>query len=206
MATASRSVQLGIGDHSVDLGSHVAYFWETSDEFDAAIAFLARGLRGGDHLVVFGHEDANARVCEGLGAAGLDCEALQEESRLSVIGPDQTGDEMLHRIGETFQAALDAGAPMVRLLGNIGWGRTGWPDDRDLLRFEARVTEAAASFPCVVVCMYDVASLRGSVVFHGAFCTHPLTIYRGNLVRENPMCVGVDEFLERLEDRPDAAN
>lgn len=60
------------------------------------------------------------------------------------------------------------------------------------------MTRAAAAFPCVVICMYDIKSVGGSVVFKGAFCTHPLTIY-DNLIRENPMCMEVEEFLARMD-------
>lgn len=199
MGRERKTIPLGIGGLSVEIGAHVAYFWETREDFERAVDFLEHGIRRGEHAVVFGHQDANARICDVLEARGHSCGDLQQDNRLSVLGPDQTGERILNRIGETFQAALDAGAPMIRLLGNIGWGKLDWPDEADLLRFEARVTQAAASFPCVIVCMYDLSSLSGSVVFHGAFCTHPLTIYRGNLVRENPMCVSVEEFLERME-------
>jgi hypothetical protein len=47
--------------------------------------------------------------------------------------------------------------------------------------------------------MYDVASLSGSVMVHGAYETHPLT-FHGNVLRENPFYVGVNEYLERLRE------
>lgn len=198
MTDTGRKIDIGIRDLRADVGSHVAYFWEEPEQFREAVQFLHRGARAGDHLVIFGHDDANTRVVEVLESMGHDCGALKRRGQLSVLGPDLSGDHMLGRIGDTFQDALDRGASMIRLLGNIGWGRPDWPDESDILRFEARVTAAAASFPCVVICMYDVESLTGSMVFHGAFCTHPLTIYR-NLIRENPMCVEVEEFLARLD-------
>lgn len=198
MAKRARDVDIGIRELRAAEGSHIAYFWEKPEQFREAVQFLRGGVYPGDHLVVFGHDDANDRVLEVLTEMGHDPAALEAEGRLSVLGPGTSGEETLGRIGETFQAALDAGASMIRLLGNIGWGRPDWPDERDILRFEARVTEAAASFPCVVVCMYDVQSLTGSVVFNGAFCTHPLTIY-DNLIRENPMCMEVEDFLARMD-------
>lgn len=191
-------VEIGIRDLRAHVGSHIAYFWERPDQFREAVQFIRRGVRGGDHLVVFGHEEANDRVLEVLESMGHDPAELEERGQLSVLGPGSSGEHTLEQIGTTFQAALDAGAPLIRLLGNIGWGRPEWPDEREILRFEAQVTDAAASFPCVVVCMYDVESLTGSVVFKGAFCTHPLTIY-DNLIRENPMCVEVEDFLARMD-------
>ena len=200
MRNERRSVRLGFRDLTASEGDHIAYFWEFPDEFSEAVSFLVEGLRQGDHLVVFGHEDANAAVCDVLDRRGSDCEALQSEDRLSVLGAETSGDLMLSRIGETFEKAIQDGAAMIRLLGNIGWGKPGWPDEEDILRFEAKVTGAAAAFPCVVICMYDANALSGSIVLNGAFGTHPLTIH-GNLIRENPVCVPVEEYIERLATR-----
>lgn len=195
-------VEIGIRDLRAPMGSHIAYFWEKPEQFTEAVQFVRRGVREGDHLVVFGHDEANDRVLDVLVSMGHDPAELEGRGQLSVLGPGPSGEHTLEQIGETFQAALDAGASMIRLLGNIGWGRPDWPDEREILRFEAQVTEAAANFPCLVVCMYDVASLTGSVIFKGAFCTHPLTIY-DNLIRENPMCVEVEDFLARMDDADD---
>lgn len=91
---------------------------------------------------------------------------------------------------------MDRGASLIRLLGNIGWGRAGWPHERDLLAFEARVTGAARECPCIVVCLYDVRALPRRIILHGAFETHPVTVC-GNIVRENRHYVELDELLER---------
>ena len=200
MPISERTIDLGIKDLRGTPGDHVAYFWETNAEFEDATGFLAFGIANRDHVVIFGHDDANARVLDVLERRGVDHYRLRSEGLLSVLGPQATGDEMLAIIGATFQQALDAGAQMIRLLGNIGWGRDSWPVETDILRFEAKVTAAAEGLPCIVVCMYDIKSLSGSVILHGAFGTHPLTIYQ-NLIRENPMCVHVEEYLERLDAR-----
>lgn len=205
MTDKKQDIDIGIRDLRAALGSHVAYFWEKPEQFREAVQFLRRGVPGGDHLVVFGHDEANDRVLEVLAALGHDPTELKERGQLSVLGAGSSGDHTLDRISETFQAALDAGASAIRLLGNIGWGRPDWPDEREILRFEAKVTKAAVRFPCVVICMYDLQSLTGSVVFKGAFCTHPLTIY-GNLIRENPMCIEVEDFLARMEAGDDSGD
>jgi hypothetical protein len=128
---------------------------------------------------------------------GIDTDHLQTSDRMTVITGGPSGDNMLGTIGETFSRAVEGGCGCIRLLGNIGWSKPGWPDDLDILAFEAKVTGTAKQFPCVVMCMYDVASVSGTVMVHGAYETHPLT-FCGNVLRENPFYVGVDEFLERL--------
>ena len=110
---------------------------------------------------------------------------------------------MLSSIGDAFAHALTHGATLIRLLGNIGWGHAGWPHESDILAFEAKVTGAAKRFPSVVVCMYDVASLSGRVMVHGALETHPLT-FCGNVIRQNNHYVDIDEFLARRpSDKPE---
>jgi hypothetical protein len=192
------TIDLGLRDEKVKLGDHIAYFWENDRQFEEAVGFLLVGIRKGDHAVVFGHDEANKKVVDLLRKRGLDTDHLQTAERLTVVTGGPSGDKMLGHIGETFEAAVERGSGCIRLLGNIGWSKPGWPDDLDILAFEAKVTGAAKQFPCVVMCMYDVASLSGSIMVHGAYETHPLT-FCGNVLRENPHYVGVDEYLESLK-------
>ena len=198
------TIDLGLRGEKVHLGDHIAYFWEKDSEFEEAVGFLLTGLRKKEHVVVFGHDDANARVLDVLRHKRIDVEKARSSGRLSVLSGSPSGEEMLGEIGKSFQRAVDAGARCIRLLGNIGWARSGWPADFDILSFEAKVTSAAKQFPSVVVCMYDVASLSGSVMMHGAFETHPLTISR-NVMRENPYYVQIDDYLASLEEMENRA-
>ena len=196
-------IPLGLRDEYVTVGDHIAYFWETSGEFREAVGFLAVGLDRGEFCVIFGHTEGNRRVCESLVARGYDCASLEGQGRLIILPGQTNAAHMLSTIGQVFTEALERGATLIRLLGNIGWGYQGWPDEKDLLEFEARVTGSAKRFPCVIVCMYDVGALSGRVILHGAFETHPLTFFR-NIVRGNNQYVKVDEFLAglRADDAP----
>lgn len=189
-------VDLGIRGESAFPGDHIAYFWETDDDFSAAVRFLEVGLEAGDHCVIFGHDDANLRVREILGRTH-DCDELARIGRLSIIPGHSSGDSMLQTIAADFEQALKSGGKMLRLLGNIGWGKTGWPAENAILEFEARVTDAVKALPALVVCMYDVRNVNGRVMLRGAFETHPITIC-GNVLRENPHYVPAGKFLASL--------
>jgi hypothetical protein len=195
---SQRVIELGIRDENVSLGDHVAYFWETEEEFAEGVKFIEIGLQGDDHCVLFGYEEANEKVCELLGRRGFDVSALKAAGRLELLGGHADGNLMLENIAASFDDALKQGAKLIRLLGNIGWGRENWPQEKDILAFEAKVTGAAKVFPSVIVCMYDVESLSGQVIVHGAYETHPLTFCR-NMLRENPHYVGFDEFIDGLQ-------
>ena len=196
----SNKVILGIhgADTEVHQCDHIAYFWENEQQFKDAVGFLQTGIRSEDHCVVFGYEEANEKVLQVLREQKVNVEQLIAQRRLSVLTAELTGDATLQNIRQTFQKALDAGAPMIRLLGNIGWHRPKWPNELDILAFEAKVTTAARAFPCVIVCMYDVNALPGKVIMRGGLETHPVTI-RGNVIRENPFYVSVEKFIEDLE-------
>ncbi|HVO93946.1 MAG TPA: MEDS domain-containing protein, partial [Terriglobales bacterium] len=191
-------VEFGIGEGKVSQTAHVAYFWETEKEFADGVRFLEAGLHGLDHCVIFGHEEANQAVCNILQNHGFDVKDLLAQQRITILGGNPSGEIILETIGDTFQQALARGTPLIRLLGNIGWGKSGWPGDYDLLAFEAKVTAATKEFPCVVMCMYDVAALPGLVIRRGAYGTHPLIEREGSL-QENPDYVPADFFLKHLE-------
>lgn len=192
-------VPFGILPQSVRVGDHIAYFWETEKEFERGTTFLGPGLAGTDHCVVFGHDEANERVIALLKRQGIPVDDHLRNSRLTVVGSESTGDATLARLAGLFKSALDGGAPMIRLLGNIGWGRKGWPAEDDILLFESKVTGAAKAFPAVIVCMYDVHTLSGRVVVNGGLATHPITVC-GNVMRVNPYYVGHTEQAGRVRE------
>ncbi len=196
----SRRIRLGILDQYAAPGDHIGYFWETEQEFEEGVGFLAAGLHNGDACFVFGHEAANDKVLALLRMREFPVDELLRAKRLQVLTGSPSGDAMLGEIGAAFQAALAAGAPTLRLLGNIGWGKRNWPVDDEILAFEAKVTEAAKQLPCVIVCMYDVRSLSGRVLFKGGFETHPLTAHN-HVVQENPHYVPTEQYLSALRGR-----
>lgn len=197
MSAEQQTVRLGLRDEVANVGAHIAYFWETPREFSEGVRFLEIGLDHGDFCVIFGHDEANQRVCDILTADGFNWSRLEQQGQLALVPGHAQGAKMLANIADVFASAVKRGARLIRLLGNIGWGREGWPNETDILEFEARVTSAAKQFPCVVVCMYDVRALPGHIMVHGAYETHPLT-FCGNVMRQNTHHVEVDEYLKRL--------
>lgn len=198
--TDAESVELGIGEERATVGDHLAYLWESDEEFARGVGFLCRGFDAGDYVVVFGHAQANERVLAVLNDRGVDIEAMLTAGRLTIMSGTEDAGAMLAGIGSSFTGSVAGGARMIRLLGNIGWGRAGWPKEREILEFEAKVTEAARLFPCVVVCMYDVRSLSGPIMVHGAMETHPHVIHRG-VCRENAYYVSTSDFLDATKAR-----
>jgi hypothetical protein len=193
-------VPLGLGSELVAPGDHVAYFWESEQEFAAAVGFVAAGAARGEPSILLGHEEANERLEAEIERAGLDA-ALRGQDLLSFIPGTRSADALLEEIDERIRSAVDRGAPLVRILGNLGWRRSGWPEDRELLRLEARVTDAIRKLPVVVICAYDVCALPGRNLLLGGFECHPLT-YRRDALRVNDHYVLPAPFLARLAANP----
>ena len=194
---SQKQLQLGICDAHAAHGDHIAYFWESEQDFERGVKVLEEGLRSDDAGFVFGYQEANEKVLGILKIHGFEVGRLMEQQRLFILEGAPSGEAMLSSIAAAFGKAMEAGARTLRLLGNIGWRRAGWPGDEDILAFEAKVTQAARSFPCLIICMYDVRSLAGRIILKGGFETHPLTIC-GEALRENPYHVPLEPFLAQL--------
>lgn len=179
-------IPLGISGDRVRLGSHLIYFWDSDQEFGRGVKFLNPGLGQGDHCVVFGHDEAIERVLANLAADGFDTDKLIKDLHLTVLPRRKSAQETLSDISDVVQAALRAGARAVRFLGNLGMGRDPLPaGEDDVLDLECRATALIGPLPCVIVCMYDVRTLSGSLIFNGGLRSHQLAVCSSGL-RENP--------------------
>lgn len=198
----SPRIPLGLGRELVAPGDHLAYLWESDRDFREAAGFVAASAAEGETCVLLGDEEVNDRIESAGRRAGLDTAALRRQGRLRLASGLGSADAMLEFVADQIELAVDRGSPLVRILGNLGWGRPGWPDDLNLLRLEARVTEAVRKLPVVVMCAYDVRHLEGRRLLLGGLECHPLTYRRGAL-RTNELYVPADEFLGALPG-PDA--
>jgi MEDS: MEthanogen/methylotroph, DcmR Sensory domain/Putative zinc-finger len=190
-------IPLGLGGELAAPGDHLAYFWESEQDFEAAIGFIAAGAAEGETCVFLGHEEANDRLQAAGGRAGLDTAVLRRRGLLHFVSGMRSADALLELVEEQINLAVDRGTPLVRILGNLGWGRPDWPDELDLLRLEARVTDAVRRLPVIVMCAYDVRRVAGSLLLLGGLECHPLTYRRGAL-RPNEHYVPAEQFLETL--------
>jgi len=195
----STEILLGITNDVVDLGSHLIYFWQSDEEFAMGVRFLEPGLLGEDHCIVFGHDEATARVYRLLQAKGFDTESLTQQRRITLLRREAPAGTTLSDIEDVFKAAIRAGAPAIRYLGNLGFGQAPLPGKgiEDVLELEARVTNLAKRFPAVVVCMYDVNTLPGRLILKGGFQTHPVAVCGDHLI-DNAYYIPEEDFLREI--------
>lgn len=192
-----RRVPLGFAEAAVASGDHLAYLWESEKEYEAAFDFLAAGAGQGETCILLGHGEDTLRAEAGFKRAGFDPAALRSQGRLHVIPGGHSGDALLEEIGERIKAAVDRGDPLVRIFGNAGWGRPGWPNDLDLLRLEARVNGAIRNLPAVVMCGYDARGVPGRNFRLGGLQCHPWT-FRSAALSPNDQYIPAEPFLAAL--------
>jgi hypothetical protein len=182
------AVSLGIHGESVVVGDHLALFYDTEEEFAAALGFIETGLHGTDHCVLFGVPADTERMLRVLTDRRWDVERLMREGRLSVLRPEDTCDATVASVSSHFDQVFATGATFIRFLGNAAVGQAGWPSEEEFYKLEATVSAATQDLPCVAICMFDLRSQSAHTIMKAAFEGHPVTIHR-NCIRENPLYV-----------------
>jgi hypothetical protein len=188
MKVSPDKIALGITDDEVPLGSHLIHFWRTDDEFERGVRFLELGVDDeSQYCVLFGHDEANARVLDILRKTGRDLDRVIQGGRLVILRRASSARATLASIDAAFSKAVSKGAMAIRYLGNLGMGQAPLPGRGadEVVELESGATMLADRYPCVIVCMYDINTVSGRLVLEGGFGTHPLAVCRGAL-RDNP--------------------
>jgi signal transduction histidine kinase len=193
----TETVDLGIAGWKVPVHSHIACLWESDQDFGEAVGFVEAGLRGSDHCVVVGDRADLERILPILESHGIAVGEFRLRKRLTILERAASADAMLQSIRSVFLAGLEAGAPLLRLFGNVGWDRSAGPSDSELLSYEARLTNLAEEFHCVILCLHEVRALTGMIARHGVYGRHPRILDREGAI-SNPFFMPFEGFAERL--------
>jgi hypothetical protein len=182
----AEEVEIGISEGTVPVGSHLIYFWQSNAEFEAGVRFLYPGLGRDEHCIIFGHDEALEHVQEVIRSNGYNPEHLIHQRKLTVLRRHAPAQQTIREIGVAIENALADGARLVRFLGNLGIGLAPLPaGEDDVLELETNATALMQSLPCVIVCMYDIRTVPGRLLFKGGLETHSLSVC-SNGVKPNP--------------------
>jgi hypothetical protein len=185
----ANEMELGITHDRVPHGSHLLYFFENDVEFQAGVRFLMPGIANNEHGIIFGHDEAIARVKSVLRAHGFDPEQLIADRKLTVLRRHAAAHITLNDFRDVMDAALRAGASGIRWLGNLGCGRDPLPaGEDDVAMLEHQASDLISTYPCVIVCMYDVTTLPGTLIMKGGLRQHPVVACMDG-IHQNPHCV-----------------
>ena len=184
--SAFEDVPIGITEETVPIGSHLIHFWQNQSDFERGVRFLYPGLGKDEHCIIFGHTEALERVQEVLRASGYDPQQLVRDGKLTVLQRHAKADQTIAEISAAMESALQNGASLVRFLGNLGLGGAPLPGgEDDVLDLEAKADALIHGLPAIIVCMYDISTVPGRLIFQGGLQTHDLTVCPSG-IRQNP--------------------
>lgn len=191
-------VSLGWTRGSVPLHTHACFYYSDEATLRATLAFLREGLDASDEFnIIFADASRHAGLLAWLqeGYHG-DVEQALASGRLALVPGAPTKGALLGNIATTIEAGLASGHRIVRLLGFIAWGAPGWPDEDELLEFEAEINAAVRSYPAVVICTYGVPTLSGRQLIHGGLTTHAVVVLDEHALADSPFFVDAGSGVE----------
>lgn len=200
MTDTARAIRLGWTDREVALGSHICCYYPDDAVLRSTLGFVRVGLDVADECcIIFADasrfDDLVSMLQEGY--AG-DVPALIESRKLVLCPGAPSVPELVSAIVPRLDGALADGYRVIRFLGFIAWGQPGWPGDRELLEFEARVNDVVAAYPIVVVCTYGMPALTGEQLIRGGLQTHPTVVIGDTVVQKSGFYISPEEFIATL--------
>jgi hypothetical protein len=193
---------LPTGIDQVDLqpGSHVCAFYRGDDDRDRLLnGYLGAGLTAGDKCIcIVDSLHTQERLAMrpdaegGPGPHGGQLDIHLPESTYLAGGGFTTSD-MLTFWTEAIVRAGSDGSSFCRLAGEMTWALRDAPGVEHLVGYESELNRVTASYPVIVLCLYDLDRFSGEVVVN-IVKTHPQVLIQGILV-ENPYYVRPDEYL-----------
>ncbi len=185
-------MNLGFGGIEVPLGAHICVFYQgRAGRDEVMIPYLAEGMRGGEKCI---------GVVESSAEEVMD---LLPPGQVEVMSPAETylrggcfnTEAMMSFLTEQVSHSLDVeGFARVRSAGEMGWALSGAPGVNELFSYERQLNKFAASFPQVMLCLYDMDRVGGSTLID-AMKTHPQVLV-GTLLCESPFYVDPDVYAE----------
>jgi signal transduction histidine kinase len=177
----------------IEQGQHLCLLYEESDEqFDAAVPFLAEGLRRGERCVYGAGVHTLELAREKLQAAGIDVAAQIEGGALLLRADRDTflrrepfdPEEMIAFLARSVSAALAEGFTGVRTAGVMTWALDSGTRAGDLVRYEALLNDFYSGSRATGLCQYDKRAFSAELQYD-VICTHPMVIHGRQLCRNH---------------------
>ena len=191
------TIDLGIAGRRVPVHSHIAYLWSTERDFER----LSPSWRSGSGARITASSSATKKKlrpswpCSRESASTVRPSPLRSVSLSS--GRCLRWGRCCPGSSAAFEEALSAGAPLVRLFGNVGWDRETWPPDAELAAFEAHLNEIADKFDSVLLCLHQLPATTGLILRYGVLGTHPTVMEEGEVL-PNPLFIPLAKAPDRL--------
>jgi hypothetical protein len=157
---------LGWGDRMVPLHTTVSFYYANETTLDRALSFIRAGLdEPGTFCVAVAGPGYDRTLLEQLQHAYRgEVQAMLDAGKLDVVTDLSSFEAVATAMVERMDNALSHGFQRIRALGLVAWGQPDWLDLAALKRCEEAANMVAASYPAMIVCVYNVPQLVGEAL------------------------------------------
>ncbi len=180
------AAQLGV---QLPRGHFCMVYQDAQEHLRAATAFLSGGVAAGDACVYTVSERDLPAFREALAAVGLDVHGLQQRDMLTLMAVEDMSpgggafdpEVAVSAIFDAIDDALEAGAPGVRLGGDMGWALEQEIPVAFLATYEALMDARLHSYAdATILCAYDARGMSSRDAW-GILMNHAHILYGGGL-------------------------
>src|SRR5207253_2952812 len=170
-----RQDSVAIGALRLPLHSHLATFYDSdASRLRLTAPFLRDGLLAGEPCFLVASGEVQAVYLRALDQeAGGSVQRAIQQGLLSILpGVGPRVEDALAVWEEGFWRAVNGGARLLRVVGEMESERQVFESDAEMIAYEFAVNALTERFPCVVLCQYDVRRFDGTTIL-GALKAHP---------------------------------
>ncbi len=170
------------------LGDHACLFYRnTHDELAMTATFFAIGLRRRERCLCVFDQPRIARLRTALRAAGVDIDDAERDGRFILKTDDAylsdgrfEPEQMVHRLGQEVQRALDDGFRGLRAAGEMKWALGKTVDINSFIAYEAMMNQFYPRNAAVGLCLYSLRAFPPELL-ERVLRTHPEAVHNGHL-------------------------
>jgi hypothetical protein len=205
-AVDPESFEVGLGDYWISEGTHICALYSSSAERDAMLrSYVRSALRSGDKCICILAPAEAPQMMQVITSVDedddVDLSACLSLGQLDLVGaPGSVNVERFsaaEKIGmwkvATAGSMNAAHYRCIRAIGDVSSSLRDAPLEREVILFESELNNLLPLYPQVMVCMYDLSKVGGSVLVD-LVSTHPKLLVKGMLV-ENPYYLTPEKWL-----------
>lgn len=194
---------LGIGNYSINWGTHICGLYETEKERDEIIfGFLKQGSVDGDLQLYCPVERSDDDFYHSFSDYCPQCkDKIHDPDHFELLTakdlyyPNGQFDpwHMDSSLNDFYIQSQTKGRRNVRATAEMVWALEAIPGIEYLMAYEARLNYFIPGKPWISICMYNINKFDGSTIMN-VLRTHPYSI-SGGVITQNPYYIHPDKWL-----------
>ncbi len=206
MCRLRKEVSMGFTRDLFLEGTHMSLIYDNEEQRKKVISqFMATGITLGEQVGYFADTTPPQEVKAWMEEMGVKLPEERPDGPFSIFRAESvycpTGEfvpsEMLARLGDCYERAVNAGYAGARASGEMSWALKGIHGSDRLMEYEALINTISEQHPVTPICQYDARRFDGATLLN-VLKVHPMMIVQGQIVR-NPYYMAPQEFLKEFK-------